>query len=104
MKSVDGEKMKKETTEKRTAILIRCTETEAARIREAAQLERRTVSAYILRAVMNRMRVQQTYEPAALDGRASRKRKDGGSKQILRSWQRRITRKSGTEGEVRRTA
>lgn len=75
--SVDGGQMKKETTKKRTAILIRCTETEAARIREAAQLERRTVSAYILRAVMNRMRVQQTYQPAALDGQASLKRKDG---------------------------
>lgn len=79
MKSVDGEQMKRQTTEKRTAILIRCTETEAARIREAAQLERRTVSAYILRAVMNRMRVQQTYQPAALEGQASLKRKDGGS-------------------------
>jgi hypothetical protein len=49
---------------KRTALLIRCTEEEAARIREGARRERRTVSAYVLHAVMNRMRVQESLAPA----------------------------------------
>lgn len=68
--------MKNETSDRRTALLIRCTEEEAARIREAAQLERRTVSGYVLQAVMNRMRVRQVYRSALPDGPAHRKGQD----------------------------
>ncbi|HKU20811.1 MAG TPA: DUF1778 domain-containing protein [Terriglobales bacterium] len=49
----------------RTALLIRCTEDEAAAIREAASRERRTVSAFVLNAVMNRIKFQQRMTPAA---------------------------------------
>jgi hypothetical protein len=48
--------------EARSALLIRCTAEEAAAIRKAAKLERRTVSAYVLRAVMNRMSIQRRIE------------------------------------------
>jgi uncharacterized protein (DUF1778 family) len=51
--------MKKNNNEPRTALLIRCTEEEAKAIREAAKLQRRTVSAFVLHAVMNRISVQQ---------------------------------------------
>lgn len=47
-------------TEKRTALLIHCSEEEARQIREAAHLERRTISGYILHAVMNRIASQAT--------------------------------------------
>lgn len=43
---------------KRTALLIRCTADEAERIRQAAQQERRTISGYVLNALMQRMAVQ----------------------------------------------
>lgn len=43
---------------KKTAILIRCTTEEAQVIREAAANERRTLSGYILNAVMNRIRIR----------------------------------------------
>ena len=45
--------------EKRTALLIRCSEKEASQIREGAELERRTLSGYVLRAVMNRLATQE---------------------------------------------
>jgi uncharacterized protein (DUF1778 family) len=41
---------------KRTALLLRCSEEEANLIRDAAKHERRTVSAYIVHAVMSRLR------------------------------------------------
>jgi uncharacterized protein (DUF1778 family) len=44
---------------KRAALLIRCTEEEAKQIREAAQHERRTISGYVLHAVMNRIEIQR---------------------------------------------
>ncbi len=44
--------------EKRTALLVRCTEAEAQQIREAAKRERRTISGYVLHAVMNRITSQ----------------------------------------------
>ncbi len=53
--------MKNNPDGKRTAILVRCTEPEAAQIRQAARRERRTVSAYVIRAVMNRMRVREQF-------------------------------------------
>jgi uncharacterized protein (DUF1778 family) len=40
-------------------LTIRCSQCEAAQIRDAAQRERRSVSAYVLRAVMNRVQIQQ---------------------------------------------
>ena len=41
--------------EGRTALLIRCDKEEADLIRNAAQQERRTVSGYVLNAVMQRI-------------------------------------------------
>jgi uncharacterized protein (DUF1778 family) len=43
----------------RTAILIRCTHDEAQIIREAARRERRTISAFVLNAVMTRVATQK---------------------------------------------
>jgi uncharacterized protein (DUF1778 family) len=40
---------------KNKAILIRCTEAEAERIRQAARVERRTISGFVLNAVFNRI-------------------------------------------------
>jgi uncharacterized protein (DUF1778 family) len=40
---------------KKAAIFIRCSDEDAERIRHAAKLERRTLSGYILNAVMNRI-------------------------------------------------
>lgn len=40
---------------KRTALLIRCTAQEAEAIRTAARRERRSISGFVLNAVMNRM-------------------------------------------------
>lgn len=54
-----GIRMNKKNKELRTALLIRCTEEEAAAIREAAKQQRRTVSALVVQAVMNRISVQQ---------------------------------------------
>ncbi|HVZ60194.1 MAG TPA: DUF1778 domain-containing protein [Terriglobales bacterium] len=42
----------------RTAILVRCTEQEAALIREAAVKERRTISGFIVNAVLNRINIR----------------------------------------------
>ena len=42
----------------RKALLIRCTPEEAQQIHEAAERERRTISAFVLNAVMNRISVQ----------------------------------------------
>ncbi len=44
----------------KTAILIRCTLEEADLIRKAAALERRTLSGYVINAVMNRINVRVT--------------------------------------------
>ncbi len=43
---------------KKTAILLRCTPEEAEMIRRAAAHERRTLSGFILNAVMNRLRAR----------------------------------------------
>jgi uncharacterized protein (DUF1778 family) len=47
--------MRNNNKDNRTALLIRCTSEEAEEIRESAHLERRTVSGYVLRAVMSRI-------------------------------------------------
>lgn len=57
----------------RTALLVRCSEEEAAVIREAARRERRTISGFILNAVLNRITNQKKLEDAW--------RKTGGAKQ-----------------------
>jgi uncharacterized protein (DUF1778 family) len=44
----------------RTALLIRCSHEEAETIRAAAKAERRTLSGYVLNAVMNRIANQQS--------------------------------------------
>jgi uncharacterized protein (DUF1778 family) len=48
----------------RTALLVRCSEEEAIAIREAAKRERRTISGFILNAVLNRIANQQRLEQA----------------------------------------
>lgn len=45
-------------SKKKTAILLRCTAEEADMIRHAAAIERRTLSGFILNAVMNRLRAR----------------------------------------------
>jgi uncharacterized protein (DUF1778 family) len=42
-------------TTRRTALLIRCTPQEAEAIRSAAKRERRSISGFVLNAVMNRL-------------------------------------------------
>ncbi len=61
---------------KKTAILVRCTPEEAEMIRKAAALERRTLSGYILNAVMNRITTRATLPPPAMP---MAKKKDGGA-------------------------
>jgi uncharacterized protein (DUF1778 family) len=46
----------------RTALLVRCTGEEAEAIRQAAHRERRTISGYILHAVLNRIANQKKLE------------------------------------------
>lgn len=43
----------------RTALLIRCSQEEAETIRAAAKAERRTLSGYVLNAIMHRIANQQ---------------------------------------------
>ncbi len=50
----------------KTAILIRCTLEEADLIRKAAALERRTLSGYIINAVMNRINVRVPFPPISV--------------------------------------
>ena len=60
----------------RTALLVRCSEEEAAAIREAARRERRTISGFILNAVLNRIanqkRVEQAWRKAGTGGKQAR--------------------------------
>ena len=51
-------------TKPRTALLVRCSEEEAEAIREAAKRERRTISGFILNAVLNRIANQKRIEQA----------------------------------------
>ena len=44
----------------RSALLIRCTAQEAEAIRKAAKRERRSISGFVLNAVMNRLANQTT--------------------------------------------
>ena len=46
----------------RTALLVRCSEEEAIAIRDAARRERRTISGFILNAVLNRIANQKRLE------------------------------------------
>jgi hypothetical protein len=50
--------LKTSRVKNRVALAVRCSELEAAQIREAANRERRSVSSYILNAVMSRVAVQ----------------------------------------------
>jgi len=47
----------------KTAMLLRCTREEAEMIRTAAALERRTISGFILNAVMYRIRARSDILP-----------------------------------------
>ena len=42
----------------RTALLIHCSQEEADRIREAAKRERRTISGFVMNAVMSRFEIE----------------------------------------------
>ncbi len=46
---------------KRTALLIRCSPEEAEKIRAAARKERRTLSGYIVNAVMSRIETREKW-------------------------------------------
>lgn len=66
---------------KKTAILIRCTPEEADLIREAAATERRTLSGFVLNAVMNRIKVRaQMAAPPAPRFGVPRRKADGQEK------------------------
>lgn len=56
--------MNKNGKQPRSALLIRCTAEEAEAIRKAAASERRTVSGFVLHAVMSRMTSRQRIEAA----------------------------------------
>ena len=45
----------------RGALLINCSETQAARVREMAQAERRTISGYVLTIVLRAVLVEEKY-------------------------------------------
>jgi len=49
---------------RRTALLVRCSDKEAEDIRQAAKRERRTLSGFILNAVLNRIAKQKKIEAA----------------------------------------
>lgn len=59
--------------EKRAALLVRCSKEEAKLIRGGAKLERRTVSGYILHAVLNRIGQLREIEAGARIGREGRR-------------------------------
>ena len=64
--------------EKCAALFIRCSDEDAEKIRDAARAERRTVSGYILNAVISRMdarekMLQQTRQGAIRSGKERRK-------------------------------
>jgi len=61
----------------RSALLVRCSREEADIIRQAAKRERRTVSGFILNAVLNRIRNQQTLQQSWI------RPKDGGGGSTL---------------------
>ena len=63
--------MNRNNKEPRTALLIRCTEEEANAIREAAKLQRRTVSGFVIHAVMNRIAVQHRVGTAVQNNRGA---------------------------------
>src|SRR5690242_13119882 len=46
----------------RSSLLVRCTEEEAAAIREAAKQERRTISSFIMHSVIGRIEHQKKIE------------------------------------------
>jgi uncharacterized protein (DUF1778 family) len=48
----------------RTALLVRCSEAEAEAIREGARRERRTISGFVLNAVLSRIANQKKVEQA----------------------------------------
>ena len=52
----------------RTALLIRCQSAEAEKIRHAAKQERRTISGYVLHAVLQRLAVQEKVRRTVLRG------------------------------------
>jgi uncharacterized protein (DUF1778 family) len=60
--------------EERTALLIRCSREEAEKIRQMAKRERRTVSGYVLHAVMSRIANQERLIHVPLQPKAQAKR------------------------------
>jgi uncharacterized protein (DUF1778 family) len=52
-------------TTKKAALLVRCSKEEAEAIREAAQREHRTISAFILHALLGRIGNQRRFEAVA---------------------------------------
>lgn len=54
MRKLIRKQSKRKQNKTKTAILLRCTEEEGAAIREAAREEKRTISGFILNAILNR--------------------------------------------------
>lgn len=61
------------STKSRTALLIYCTREEAERIRAAAKRERRTITGFVMNAVMNRLGVQERIHAAGLKEAGAKK-------------------------------
>ncbi|HJT01587.1 MAG TPA: DUF1778 domain-containing protein [Terriglobales bacterium] len=56
----------------RSSVLVRCSEEEARKIRDAAKHERRTISAYVLNVVMGRIKnLEQVVHK--MEGRSQRR-------------------------------
>lgn len=60
-------------TKSRTALLIYCTREEAERIRAAAKRERRTITGFVMNAVMNRLGVQERIQVAGFKEAGAKK-------------------------------
>lgn len=50
---------RQKTSATKTALLIYCTQEEAEQIRSAAKFERRTISGFVINAVMTRLAVEK---------------------------------------------
>ena len=61
----------------RTTLLINLSVHQAEQIRAAAKTKDLTISAYVLRAVMNRIEIEQRVSDGDFFGRHLNKRKDG---------------------------
>ncbi len=62
----------------RASLLIRCSQEEAERIRSAAKQERRSISGYVLNAVLSRMQTRERLMSTFQANTPPRPRKENG--------------------------